>query len=125
MQTYGGEHTGRATIMLSYTWGYTFGAIGRALTAFCAKHGLDPRTTHVWICCMCINQHRVAGGLAGASCACSHPAANLWRHLRRHNGDAGGAEARVREPRARHRPHRLDALSVGFTDQPDAHLVRC
>ena len=62
MQTYGGEHTGRATIMLSYTWGYTFGAIGSALTAFCAKHGLDPRTTHVWICCMCINQHRVAGG---------------------------------------------------------------
>ena len=65
MQTYGGEHTGRATIMLSYTWGYTFGAIGSALMAFCAKHGLDPRTTHVWICCMCINQHRVAGGPGG------------------------------------------------------------
>ena len=64
MQTYGGEHTGRATIMLSYTWGYTFGAIGSALMAFCAKHGLDPCTTHVWICCMCINQHRVAGGAA-------------------------------------------------------------
>jgi hypothetical protein len=62
LQTYGGEHTGRATIMLSYTWGYTFGAIGSALMAFCAKHGLDPRTTHVWICCICINQHRVAGG---------------------------------------------------------------
>jgi hypothetical protein len=48
--------------MLSYTWGYTFGAIGSALMAFCKKHGLDPRMTHVWICCMCINQHRVAGG---------------------------------------------------------------
>ena len=47
MQTYEGEHTGRAKIMLSYTWGYTFGAIGGALMAFCAKHGLDPRTTHV------------------------------------------------------------------------------
>ena len=124
MQTYGGEHTGRATIMLSYTWGYTFGAIGSALMAFCTKHGLDPRTTHVWICCMCINQHRVAGGPAGASCACLETAAKRRRLLRRHDGDAGGAEARVREPRARHRPHRLDALSVGRADQPDAHLVR-
>ncbi len=62
VQTHAGEHTGRATIMLSYAWGYTFGAIGSALVAFCVKHGLDPRTTHVWICCMCINQHRVAGG---------------------------------------------------------------
>ena len=125
MQTYGGEHTGRATIMLSYTWGYTFGAIGSALMAFCAKHGLDPRTTHVWICCMCINQHRVAGGPAGANRACAHMSTNCLRHLRRQDGDAGGAEARVREPRARHRPHRLDALSVGRADQPDAHLVRC
>ncbi len=64
VQTHDGEHTGRATIMLSYTWGYTFGSIGSALMAFCAKHGLDPRTTHVWICCMCINQHRVEGGRA-------------------------------------------------------------
>ncbi len=94
-----GEHTGRATIMLSYTWGYTFGAIGSALMAFCAKDGLDPRTTHVWICCMCINQHRVAGGPAGANRASVHSAANRRRHLRRHDGDAGGAEARVREPR--------------------------
>ncbi len=56
MQTHGGEHTGRSAIMLSYTWGYTFRAIGSALIAFCAKHGLDPRTTHVWIRCMFINQ---------------------------------------------------------------------
>jgi hypothetical protein len=34
VQTHGGEHTGRATIMLSYTWGHTFGAIGSALMAF-------------------------------------------------------------------------------------------
>jgi hypothetical protein len=50
--------------MLSYTWGYTFGSIGSALMAFCATSSLDPRTTYVWICCMCINQHRVAGGPA-------------------------------------------------------------
>ena len=72
MQTHGGEHTGRATIMLSYTWGYPFGMIGSALMAYCAKHRLDPRTTHVWICCMCINQHRVAGGQSRAN-ADIHP----------------------------------------------------
>ncbi len=71
-QGFSGEHTGRATIMLSYTWGYPFGTIGSALMAYCAKHGLDPRTTHVWICCMCINQHRVAGGQLRAN-ADSHP----------------------------------------------------
>jgi hypothetical protein len=61
-QVFAGEHTGPATIMISYTWAYTFGSIGSALMAYCAKHGLEPRTTRVWICCMCINQHRVAGG---------------------------------------------------------------
>ncbi len=71
-QEFSGEHTGRATIMLSYTWGYSFGTIGSALMAYCAKHGLDPRTTHVWICCMCINQHRVAGWQSRAN-ADSHP----------------------------------------------------
>ena len=81
---------GRATIMLSYTWGYTFGAIGSALMAFCAKQGLDPRTTHVWICCMCINQHRITPG--------DRPRVNReWCPAirRRQDGDAGGAEARV------------------------------
>ncbi len=42
----------------------------------------------------------------------------------RQDGHAGGPEARVREPRARHRPHRLAALAVGQAAQLNAHLVR-
>jgi hypothetical protein len=45
--------------------------IGSALMAYCAKHRLDPRTTQ-WICCMCINQHRVASGQSRAN-ADRHP----------------------------------------------------
>ena len=52
---------GHANVMISYTWGYSILAIGSALMAWCDQEGRDPRTTYVWICCMCINQHRVAG----------------------------------------------------------------
>jgi len=55
----GGDEAGRADFMLSYTWGYTVATIADSLVAYCAKNGLDPRRTYVWICAMCINQHRV------------------------------------------------------------------
>jgi hypothetical protein len=64
--------------MLSYSWGYSFGKIGSALMAYCKKEGLDQRTTYVWICCICINQHRVVeGDQLRASAKGSHSIANI------------------------------------------------
>ena len=52
-------YAGRATMMLSYGWGYKVIDIIRALKAYCDRNKLDPREVRVWICCLCINQHRV------------------------------------------------------------------
>eukprot|EP00913_Durusdinium_trenchii_P015090 g14152.t1 len=41
--------------MLSYSWGYGVGTIADTLTDF---FGRDVHR-YVWICCLCINQHRV------------------------------------------------------------------
>ena len=53
-------HVGDATHMLSYTWGYAVGDIVDTLQEFCAKKELDPKETYVWMCFLCVNQHRVA-----------------------------------------------------------------
>eukprot|EP00978_Attheya_sp_CCMP212_P005800 scaffold12959_cov53-Attheya_sp.AAC.3 len=50
---------GTATFMLSYSWGYTIGDIIDTLQTHCARHALNPKTTYIWICCLCVNQHRV------------------------------------------------------------------
>jgi len=55
----GVDHAGRANFMLSYTWGYTVAMIADSLAEYCSKNGLDPKRTYVWICALCINQHRV------------------------------------------------------------------
>ena len=55
------EHTasGRANYMLSYGWKYIVTDIVDTLADFCATKELDPKTTYIWICCLCNNQHRV------------------------------------------------------------------
>ena len=50
---------GHSTVMLSYTWSYKLRDIADALTQFCTANQLDPAQTFVWMCCVCINQHRV------------------------------------------------------------------
>lgn len=50
---------GKADIILSYTWGYTIGDIVDTLIEYCKDSKLDPKNTFIWICCLCINQHRV------------------------------------------------------------------
>mmetsp|Transcript_176665 Transcript_176665/g.566497 ORF Transcript_176665/g.566497 Transcript_176665/m.566497 type:complete len:528 (+) Transcript_176665:122-1705(+) len=50
---------GAATHMLSYTWGYSLQSITDALSTYCARSGLDPQRTYVWMCVFCINQFRV------------------------------------------------------------------
>lgn len=58
----GEDHVGRASFMLSYAWKYRIGDITESLLKYCKEKGLDPKRTYVWICCLCINQHRVVEG---------------------------------------------------------------
>jgi len=59
------DKVGRATFMLSYVWGYTIGDIIDTLWDYCCQQqGLDPKRTYIWICCLCVNQHRVASNIA-------------------------------------------------------------
>ena len=55
----GADYAGEATHMLSYTWGYVTGKIISALVEYTKQEGLNPKQTYIWICCLCINQHRV------------------------------------------------------------------
>jgi hypothetical protein len=55
----GEDNVGQATHMLSYTWGYKIGDIVETLVNFCNSNGLDPKRTYIWICFLCVNQHRV------------------------------------------------------------------
>ncbi|CAB9497671.1 Kinesin light chain [Seminavis robusta] len=56
----GEDHVGEATHFLSYSWSYTVGDIVDTLSDFCQANGLNPKRTYIWICCLCVNQHRVA-----------------------------------------------------------------
>merc|ERR1719329_290276 len=55
----GEDNVGLSTHMLSYSWGYEVGDIVDTLVAFCKRKGLDAKRTYVWVCCLCVNQHRV------------------------------------------------------------------
>ena len=55
----GDDHVGPSSIMLSYTWGYSIGDIIDVLSNYCTTNNLDPKEVYVWICCLCVNQHRV------------------------------------------------------------------
>ena len=47
---------GPASVMLSYSWGYTAGDIADTLQEFCRTSGRCAKSTFFWICCLCINQ---------------------------------------------------------------------
>ncbi len=53
------ENAGIATYMISYSWGYTVRDICDTLHSFCKQEKADPKRTFIWICCLCVNQHRV------------------------------------------------------------------
>jgi hypothetical protein len=55
----GADHVGPANIVLSYMWGYTIGDIVDVLTNYCTSNDLNPKEVYVWICCLCVNQHRI------------------------------------------------------------------
>lgn len=60
------QHAGASTVMLSYGWGYTIKDIASALKSYCGTHDLNFETTCIWICCFCVNQHRVKESLANS-----------------------------------------------------------
>ncbi|CAB9523937.1 Hydra magnipapillata [Seminavis robusta] len=55
----GEDHVGEATQMLSYSWNYTIGDIVDTLSDYCLQNKLNPKRTYIWMCCLCVNQHRV------------------------------------------------------------------
>lgn len=57
------DNVGAANFMLSYVWGYPIGDIVDALWDHCSLQELDPKRTYIWICCLCVNQHRVASNI--------------------------------------------------------------
>eukprot|EP00035_Acanthoeca_spectabilis_P013741 m.257702 g.257702 ORF g.257702 m.257702 type:complete len:516 (+) comp15960_c0_seq4:111-1658(+) len=59
----GADNVGEATYMLSYSWLYPITVILGALKHYCHDHKLDPKRTYVWICFVCVNQHRVTEAL--------------------------------------------------------------
>ncbi|CAB9511907.1 Kinesin light chain [Seminavis robusta] len=60
----GEDHVGEATHMLSYSWDYSIGDVVDTLCDFCLQNNLDPKRTYIWICCLCVNQHRVVENAA-------------------------------------------------------------
>lgn len=52
-------NAGTANFMLSYTWGYRVHDIVASLVSFCERTGRRTEDVRVWICCLCVNQHRV------------------------------------------------------------------
>ena len=57
-------HAGRATCMLSYTWGYEVHTISSALMTHCRRLRENPQQIRVWICAFCVNQWRVQEAVA-------------------------------------------------------------
>mmetsp|Transcript_11128 Transcript_11128/g.16882 ORF Transcript_11128/g.16882 Transcript_11128/m.16882 type:complete len:502 (+) Transcript_11128:582-2087(+) len=55
----GDDNVGISNRMISYTWTYEVGEIIETLERHCESSGEDPKRTYIWICCLCINQHRV------------------------------------------------------------------
>ena len=52
------DHCGPSTAMLSWTWQYTVGDVVHTLVEYCREHHYNPKRTYIWMCCLCVNQHR-------------------------------------------------------------------
>eukprot|EP00041_Stephanoeca_diplocostata_P036501 m.1336101 g.1336101 ORF g.1336101 m.1336101 type:complete len:666 (-) comp24879_c1_seq57:6148-8145(-) len=53
------EHVGKAVAMLSYTWGYKFLEVIRTLEDWVLRTGRNAKTTYIWMCALCVNQHNI------------------------------------------------------------------
>jgi tetratricopeptide (TPR) repeat protein len=62
---HGPDCVGLAVMMVSYSWGYTVGDISSGLMQYCRHRGLlEFKKIYIWMCCFCINQHRVRETIA-------------------------------------------------------------
>ncbi|CAB9505254.1 Kinesin light chain [Seminavis robusta] len=57
----GRDHVGKSTHMLSWTWWYKVGDVVETLINFCEQRELNMKRTYIWICALCLNQHRIMG----------------------------------------------------------------
>eukprot|EP00035_Acanthoeca_spectabilis_P016592 m.342107 g.342107 ORF g.342107 m.342107 type:complete len:134 (-) comp16545_c0_seq67:718-1119(-) len=53
------ENVERACALLSYTWHYKVVSVGQALERWAEQSGRDLKQTYVWVCSLCLNQHRM------------------------------------------------------------------
>lgn len=53
------DHVGSANALLSYTWGYKIRSVSSALTRWVSSCNREVKRTYVWICALCLNQHRI------------------------------------------------------------------
>ncbi len=56
------DDVGRARALLSYSWGYLVAEVSAALSAWTERTERHPKRTYIWICSLCLNQHRLGGG---------------------------------------------------------------
>ena len=53
------DDVGRSVALLSYTWGYKVLSVGNALERWADQVGRNPGRAYIWICSLCLNQHRI------------------------------------------------------------------
>eukprot|EP00038_Savillea_parva_P006120 m.161761 g.161761 ORF g.161761 m.161761 type:complete len:2425 (-) comp12114_c0_seq1:110-7384(-) len=58
------DDVGTAIALLSYTWSYKVVDVVQALSRWSASHGIDARQAYIWICSLCLNQHRIVKALS-------------------------------------------------------------
>ena len=50
--------------MVADSWGYKVKSVADALHRWAERTERDPKRTYVWICSMCLNQHRIIKNLS-------------------------------------------------------------
>ena len=58
----GDVNVGKSKALLSYSWGYLVTEVSAALSAWTERTAWNPKRAYVWICSLCLNQHRLGGG---------------------------------------------------------------
>lgn len=53
------DDVGPATALLSYTWAYRIVSVANALVRWAEAGDRRHHSTYIWICCLCLNQHRM------------------------------------------------------------------
>merc|ERR1712166_131952 len=59
----GEDNVGIANALLSYSWGYKVQDVVDALAAWTEKEGRSSKETYIWICSLCLNQHRIVADI--------------------------------------------------------------